>query len=55
MTDIAISRRGVPIRLNDESWEHIACEHLELAGLRAEVLKSITEAEILIVEEATEK
>ena len=49
MTDIAISRRGVPIRLNDERWEHIASEHLEMAGLRAEVLMSISEADRVVV------
>jgi len=39
----ATSRNGVPIRLPDERWAHIAEEHCELAGLRPEVLETIAE------------
>jgi hypothetical protein len=35
------SRNGVPIRLTDERWAHIAEEHCEMAGLRPEVLETI--------------
>ena len=42
MSDIAISRNGVRIRLTDERWSHIIEEHCELADLRLEVLEAIT-------------
>ena len=45
MTSTAISRRGVSIRLTDERWAHITEEHCELAGLRLDVLESISMAE----------
>lgn len=45
MTITATSRSGVLIRLTDERWAHIVEEHCELAGLREEVLQTITEAE----------
>ena len=41
----AISRAGVPIRLTDERWAHIAEEHCELAGLREEVIAAVSEAD----------
>ena len=42
MSDLAISRNGVRIRLTDERWSHIVEEHRELAGLRLEVLETIS-------------
>jgi hypothetical protein len=39
------SRHGVPIRLTDERWAHIAEEHAELAGLRQEVLAAVDDPE----------
>ncbi|MEX0612369.1 MAG: hypothetical protein WD738_20340 [Pirellulales bacterium] len=42
---IVVSRNGVPIRLTDERWQHKMEEHAELAGLRQEVLKAITNGE----------
>ena len=42
MSDIAVSRNGVRIRLSDERWSHIIEEHSELADLRLEVLEAIT-------------
>lgn len=45
MTEIARSRRGVPIRLTDERWAHVAEGHAELAGLKLEVLETVTRAE----------
>jgi hypothetical protein len=48
MIDIATSRSGVPIRLTDERWTHIVEEHGELAGMRAEVLQTISDAERVI-------
>ena len=41
MTDVVISRRGVPVRLTDERWAHIVDEHSELAGLRPAVLDAV--------------
>lgn len=41
----AISRAGVPIRLTDERWAHIAEEHCELAGMREEVIAAVSEAD----------
>jgi hypothetical protein len=38
-----LSKNGVPIRLTDERWAHITEEHCELAGLRLEVLETITD------------
>lgn len=48
MTHTAISRNGVTIRLNDERWSHIVDEHGELAGMRAEVIQTITDAERVV-------
>ncbi len=42
MIDIANSKNGIPIRLTDERWAHITEEHCELAGLRLEVLETIS-------------
>jgi hypothetical protein len=43
--DSAISRNGVVIRLTDERWQHIIEEHAELAGLREDVLRTISAPE----------
>jgi len=43
MTERAISRNGVPIRLTFERWVHITEEHCELAGMRLDVLATISE------------
>jgi hypothetical protein len=45
MTVQATSRNGVPIRLTDERWAHITEEHCELAGLRPDVLQTISDRE----------
>ena len=42
MTDIAISKNRVAIRLTDERWEHISEENAELAEMRQQVLDTIT-------------
>jgi len=36
------STNGVPIRLTDERWAHITEEHCELAGMRLEVLETVS-------------
>jgi hypothetical protein len=41
MTEIAISKNDVPIRLTDERWVHITEEHSELAGMRLEILETV--------------
>jgi hypothetical protein len=43
VTNTALSKNSVPIRLTDERWAHITDEHCELAGLRLEVLEAITD------------
>ncbi len=45
MTLTAVSRHGVLIRLTDERWAHIVEEHAELAGMREELLETISEAQ----------
>jgi hypothetical protein len=45
MTEAATSRNAVTVRLTDERWAHIVEEHCELAGLRAEVLQTVSDAE----------
>ena len=51
MTNTALSKNGVAIRLTDERWAHITDEHCELAGLRLEVLEAIADP-VRIVEGA---
>lgn len=46
--DSCLSRHGVPVRLSDERWQHRIEEHAELAGMRAEVLRTIAEAEKIV-------
>lgn len=41
MAETVDSKNGVPIRLTDERWGHIAEEHNELAGLRLEILATV--------------
>ncbi len=38
-----MSKNGVPIRLTDERWAHITEEHNELAGMRLDVLETVTQ------------
>ena len=45
MVGVAISKNGVPIRLTDERWCHVAEEHCELAGYRMEVLQRVADPE----------
>ena len=37
------SKNGVQIRLPDERWAHITEEHSELAGLRPDVLETVSD------------
>jgi len=45
VVEVVRSRGGVPVRLTAERWSHIVEEHSELAGLRADVLETVAEAE----------
>jgi hypothetical protein len=45
MAEIVISPNNIPVRLNDERWAHITEEHCELAGLREEVLETVSSPE----------
>ncbi len=41
MPDTVLSATGVPIRLTDERWLHVAEGHNEVADLRLEVLETV--------------
>jgi hypothetical protein len=43
VTATITSKNGIPIRLTDERWAHIAEEHGELAGRRTEVLTAVSQ------------
>lgn len=48
MMSTVVSKNGVPIRLTDERWAHITEEHCELAGLRLEVLETVSNPERIV-------
>lgn len=54
MTFSAMSRGAVPIRLTDERWAHIVEEHSELAGMREDVLETVSDAERVLAGPAGE-
>jgi hypothetical protein len=41
MTDIAISKNNVPIRLNEERWYHVTTGHPEMADYYYDILETI--------------
>jgi hypothetical protein len=43
MDETVVSKNGVPVRLTAERWAHIIEEHCELAGMREEVLETISD------------
>lgn len=43
----AVSQTGVPIRLNDERWQHISQGHPELQDQRARVLETINHPDFI--------
>jgi hypothetical protein len=45
MQDTILSVQKIPIRLTGERWTHITEEHCELAGLRLEVLETVSQPE----------
>ena len=42
MIEKVLSKNNVPIRLTDERWTHIVEEHCELAGMRLEVVETVS-------------
>lgn len=48
MTETVLSKNNIPIRLMDERWAHITEEHCELAGMRPEILETITAPERIL-------
>jgi len=49
MMHIVNSCSQIPIRLTAERWAHIVEEHSELAGLREDVLETISDPERVLV------
>ena len=45
MLETVTSVAGVTIRLTDERWAHITEEHSELAGMRFDVLETVSAPE----------
>jgi hypothetical protein len=48
MINTVTSKNGTTIRLTDERWAHITEEHCELAGLRMEVLETVSQPERIL-------
>ena len=44
---IVRSRNGIPIRLTEERWQHVARRHPEMQSLRERVLETLSEPEIV--------
>lgn len=49
VSDRVMSKNGVPIRLTDERWTHVAEEHGELADLRSAVLETVSQPERILL------
>ena len=49
MTSYATSISGKSSRLTDERWSHITEEHEEVAGMRKEVLETISNPERILL------
>ncbi|HEY5232766.1 MAG TPA: hypothetical protein VIK35_04450 [Verrucomicrobiae bacterium] len=54
MTETVTSRNGAAIRLTDERWSHITEEHAELAGLKWDVLETVSKPERILAGGADE-
>ena len=48
MTETVTSKNGAVIRLTDERWLHITEEHAELAGLKWDVLETVSVPERIL-------
>lgn len=49
MVDRIVSKSGNTVRLTDERWAHITKEHGELAGLRVDVLETVSSHDRVLV------
>jgi len=49
MVDQIVSKGNIPIQLTDERWVHITEEHCELAGLRSEIVETISHPERILL------
>jgi hypothetical protein len=49
MIDRIVSKGGIGIRLTDERWTHITEEHCELAGLRSEVVETVSHPDRILL------
>ncbi|MBH0176392.1 MAG: hypothetical protein HP491_00635 [Nitrospira sp.] len=49
MIDHIVSKGGIDIRLTDERWTHITEEHCELAGLRSDVLETLSNPDRILL------
>lgn len=47
MVQIIASINGVPIRLTDERWQHIASRHIEMSTMREQVLQTISQPDVI--------
>jgi len=47
MTEKALSRNGIPIRLPDERWIHLTEGHSEMAGYYSEVLEAVEDPDAI--------
>ena len=54
MSNRAISRNGIPVRLTDERWTHIVTEHGELTDLQNEVLQTLENPQRILAGKAGE-
>jgi len=44
---IVSSKNGIPIRLNEERWQHIVFRHPEMNSQREQVLETLAEPDII--------
>ena len=42
MIEKILSKNNIPISLTDERWAHIVEEHCELAGMRLEIMETVS-------------
>ncbi len=49
MIDRIVSKGNIPIRLTAERWVHITEEHCELAGLRSEIVETVSHPERILL------
>lgn len=46
--DVIVSKHDVPIRLNEERWEHITRNHDYMAGYYYAILETVAEPEFIV-------